>query len=103
MEDRNISTPEPTYIPVEDEARLAVDGRRMEDYGSPALNHTRTAVLWDAYLEAKGDGPLDPQDVCNLNILQKMSRNMNCYTRDGIVDIIGYAINLAKLEGFDAN
>lgn len=102
---------------VEEEARQAVDGKRQEEYGTPAVNHQRTTWLWSAYLSAKygiaPDGSLDPEnlqdgianlteeDVCNLNILQKMSREMNSHTRDGLVDQIGYVINVAKLRGYE--
>lgn len=92
--------PEPSLI--EEQARMIVDGKRQEDYGTPQANHERTGLLWDAYQDARGIGyPLTPTDVCFMNILQKISREMHSPTRDGLTDIIGYAINIAKLRGYE--
>lgn len=74
------------------EAEKVVDGKRREDYGHPKDNHRRTAEMWNAYLSCK-KGQLDPYDICILNILQKASRLANRRTRDGLVDIAGYARN----------
>jgi hypothetical protein len=94
---------------IEEEAREAVEGPRGNHYGSPKTNHGRTARLWKAYLDAKyeisnekaGYLFLDDEDVCNLNILQKMSRDMHNPTRDNLVDQVGYIINIAKLREID--
>lgn len=68
-------------------AREVVEGQRQEDYGSPAQNHTRTADLWGAYLGI----PLTPEDICMLNILQKVSRFRHSPKEDNLIDIAGYA------------
>jgi hypothetical protein len=38
---------------------------------------------------------LDAQDVCFLNILQKVSREANKHKDDTFVDIVGYVLNAA--------
>lgn len=92
---------------VEEVARQAVDGERGESYGPPQVNHERTAILWTAYLEAKygtliGEMPaLSTADVCYMNILQKMSRDMHAPKEDNIVDQVGYLINIAKLREYE--
>lgn len=94
-----------------DEAKRAVVGDRADDYDDPRVNHARTAALWNAYLHGKygADGPqtarhditLTATDVCLLNVLQKISRLENKVTRDGLVDIAGYSMNVAIVEGFE--
>jgi hypothetical protein len=70
-----------------DEARILVDGARQKDYGSPDICHSRTALLWSAYLNTE----VTARDVCMMNILQKVSRDSNASKRDNLVDICGYA------------
>lgn len=81
---------------LEEAARL-VRGRRRTDYGHPRDNHARTAALWSAYLGV----PITPTQVCMLNLLQKISRSVHRTTRDTIVDIAGYTLNIAILEGLE--
>ena len=75
------------------DAAKSVTGPRMKDYGPPSVNHARTAGLWSAYLGIH----VSPADVCFLNILQKASRSKHRITRDALVDIAGYAENIAML------
>jgi hypothetical protein len=82
-----------------DEARAAVYGARRESYGTPYTNHSRTAVMWSAYLDGKK--VLTPRDVCMLNILQKVSRDRYRETHDNVVDIAGYAENAALCDEDD--
>ena len=78
---------------------------RGENYGRPADNHRRTALLWGAYLDAKFlnadlsqyHGSLNSADVCFLNILQKIARCQNRITRDSLQDIAGYALNAVEI------
>lgn len=77
-----------------DEAHLAVEGARGRDYGHPLDNHSRTAALWAVYLGR----PVTPEDVCFLNMLQKIARCMNSVTRDGLVDLAGYARNVEMVQ-----
>jgi hypothetical protein len=73
-----------------DEAARIVDGPRQHDYGSPVLNHGRTAAMWSVLFGV----PITAEQVCWANILQKAARCMNTNTRDGLVDVAGYARNL---------
>jgi hypothetical protein len=77
-----------------DEAAAIVDGPRRADYGTPAENHGRTAALWSAYLCV----PITARQVCQLNILQKLSRDAHTAQRDNLVDIAGYARNAELLD-----
>lgn len=77
-----------------EEASEAVHGKRQEDYGHPIDNHTRTARLWSVFLKQE----ITPEQVCFLNILQKIARQMNRPTRDNLVDICGYAANIEMIE-----
>jgi hypothetical protein len=76
------------------EAQRHVHGARNEDYGHPLDNHSRTAGLWSTYLNRV----VTPEDVCMLNILQKVSRGMNSITRDTLVDVAGYAANVEMVQ-----
>lgn len=84
--------------PIEVEARGLVEGARMAHYGKPEDNHNRTRLLWQAYILAKyGEDSfpqLDEDDVCYMNLLQKIARDMEAPKRDNLVDIIGYTINI---------
>ena len=72
-----------------EEASRVVDGERMESYGRPTENHQRTADLWSAYLGRR----ITADQVCMLNLLQKISRHAHSWKRDNLVDIAGYARN----------
>ena len=81
-------------------AERIINGNRQSDNGHPTDNHSRTATLWVTYLEGKYGitVPIDPEDVCFMNILQKIGREMHRKTRDGIVDIAGYAGNIEMIR-----
>lgn len=72
---------------------------RGEIYGPPRLNHSRTANLWMAYLKNRGFArDLTPEDVCMLNILQKIARAQHgVQDEDTIQDIAGYANNILEM------
>jgi hypothetical protein len=82
------------------EADQIVGGARQKDYGNPAANHRRTAILIQAYIASKYGIviPFTPEDVCFVNILQKISRHMNAPKRDNLVDIAGYTLNVQLIE-----
>jgi hypothetical protein len=67
---------------------------RATHYGSPLTNHTRTAGLWSSYLGIA----ITPDQVCFLNILQKIARGQTQVTRDTLVDIAGYAGNIEMIQ-----
>ncbi len=76
---------------------------RQADYASPADNHGLTTTLVDAWLAARRTqcptvDRLTPEDVCMINILQKISRLANGTHADSYKDIIGYAENVAQLN-----
>ncbi len=74
-----------------DESAAAITGDRNAHYGPPEINHVRTAKFYSAYLGV----PISARQVCALNVLQKLSRDVNAEKRDNLVDIIGYAANAA--------
>lgn len=82
-------------------AREATRGERQEHYGHPRDNHGCTAALWEAYLRramnSRGALTITPRDVCNLNILQKVSRDAHLPKADNDVDVVGYSLNKATL------
>ena len=85
-----------------EEAQRIIHGPRNQDYGHPLDNHGTTASLWGAYLEAlqRRGGSLGPEDVCYLNILQKIARAVTTgvYKRDTPVDVAGYAGNVEMIQ-----
>jgi hypothetical protein len=73
-------------------AAAAVYGARQKDYGTPQQNHQLTADLLNTYFGTS----FTKEDVCIINILQKLSRmKYGEVTEDGCTDIAGYAENLA--------
>lgn len=76
-----------------------VDGSRKTTYGHPVDNHERTAELWNAFLLGKDESyRITAQDVCIMNILQKVSRLAHSIHRDSLIDICGYARNIEIIE-----
>jgi hypothetical protein len=73
-------------------------------YGPPAENHTRTAYLWSAYLRSRYSEtrPVTPDDVCFMNILQKVARCMSQAGpgQDSLEDIKGFAENILIMHGY---
>ena len=86
-----------------EEAAALIYGDRNRDYGTPLDNHSTTAALWNAYIAAlvrRGKPELDAEDVCWMNILQKISREATTGTgkRDTVVDICGYSGNIEMVR-----
>ncbi len=86
-----------------EEANSIVHGPRNEAYGHPYDNHGLTAKYWNIYLigkYGKTDGTITAEDVCFLNILQKISRAQNSLelNKDSLVDIAGYAANIEMIQ-----
>lgn len=77
-----------------DDAAAAVHGARPNDYGHPLDNHSRTARLWSTYLGRT----VSAEDVCLLNVLQKISRGMHSVTRDTLIDMAGFAANVEMIQ-----
>lgn len=76
-----------------DEAKSIVYSDREDEYGHPLINHLRTAALWCI----RKNMHFTPNDVCFMNIDQKMSRSYNKITRDTLVDIPGYILNIERI------
>lgn len=79
------------------EQAVATVQERMVTYGHPVVNHSCTADLWGAYLSRRlrMHVVVDGEDVCWMNVLQKISREANERNEDSLVDVIGFAINIA--------
>jgi hypothetical protein len=75
-------------------AKKVTRSDRRHHYGHPLENHTRTAEFWSVYLGTK----VTAEQVCMMNILQKVSRSMNKITEDTLIDIAGYAKNIQMIE-----
>lgn len=84
---------------------------RRGDYAHPQDNHQLTADLWQAWLSARLPsscssqsvvaqlpGRITPEDVCILNILQKVSRLAHGTHDDSLLDIVGYVENIGMLR-----
>lgn len=73
-----------------------VHGDRNAAYGEPAENHKCTAEIFNAAMRKKYPNWVDieTEDVCWFNVCQKISREMNSKTADGLVDIPGYIANV---------
>jgi hypothetical protein len=70
---------------------------RQETYGHPRINFTRTARLWQAYMDNKEDKTITEFDVPMFMILVKIAREQNIHNYDNLVDIIGYTKTLEML------
>ena len=83
-------------------AALAADitqNARRDAYGPPDVNHGRTATLWSAYLHSRGyPRALSTEDVCWLNVLQKISRQVHAHSDDNLTDIVGYVLNIEEIR-----
>lgn len=77
-----------------EEAKSIVTGPRQRAYGPPEINHSRTAQFWSTYLGMT----ITPRQVCEMNALQKLSRQCNGHSHDSHVDIIGFIANAAACE-----
>ena len=80
-------------------AAAVVDGPRRKAYGTPRVNHGRTAALWTALLGERLTEPLTARDVARLYVADKLSRDVHTPRRDNLLDIAGYATGVAGLEG----
>ena len=79
-----------------EEAQEIIHGPRRDDYGHPLDNHGLTAAFWESHLGEK----VTAEDVCFMNIMQKISRARTTgkITRDTLIAICGYALNLEMIQ-----
>ncbi len=89
-----------------EEALEITSNDRNHDYGEPIENHRRTMKFWkdyldEIYLRRTGfyiEFPLTEEDICWLNILQKIAREIQLPKRDNKVDTAGWARNVEMIE-----
>jgi hypothetical protein len=77
-----------------DDAKGKVCGDRHDSYGPPIDNHSRTAEGINWYLKHCGPN-IDARDICLMNVIQKISRDLHCRRADNLTDIVGFAANAA--------
>lgn len=100
-----------SYDSICDEAKEITGDDRMKQYGHPRQNFADIAALWTSFIKNKavanavankdgGTAPtIDAKDVAMMMILFKVAREQAGHKRDNIVDIAGYARNIAQIEG----
>lgn len=83
-----------------EEAARITSADRNKDYGTPLDNHAATAAFWRLWFRRKYgiDVPVDAEDVCWCNVLQKISREANAKKRDNLVDVAGYVRNVELVQ-----
>ena len=83
------------------EAEKIVFGRGEENYGHPRDNFQDEADAWTAYLRARKllarDASLEPRDIAQLNVLQKVIRDGNKPAHDNLLDQIGYTLTAERI------
>ena len=71
-----------------------INGKRVEDYGTPEDSFSRIADYWENYLRHTNllntDASVLPKDVAIMMVLFKIARLEHSYTHDSCVDICGY-------------
>ena len=89
---------------IADEAKRIVTGARRANYGKPENNFERIARLWTAHLKNTGrDVEIVAGDVSLLMILMKVARLAETPDhRDSFVDVVGYALTGAEVNGVSA-
>jgi hypothetical protein len=95
--------PAPTENSILETAIKVTSGERRRDYDSATPNHKRIAKLWNSYLGVRKNeaNPISPFDVAIMMILLKIARVVHTPTRDGFVDIAGYARCSAQIAGLE--
>ena len=65
-------------------------------YGTPLVNHTRTAGFWSVLFGVE----VTAEQVCLANVLQKISREMHgAKKEDTLDDIEGFIRNIRSIRG----
>lgn len=81
------------------EAHNIIYGDREKTYGKPSKNLQSIAIMWQVYLDARGDDTLTAKDVAVMMILLKAARLGNDIDhRDSVVDICGYAALIERCD-----
>lgn len=91
----------PASAAILNEAAEIVYGRGERDYGRPRDNFMDEALAFSGYLHARGllprDKYLNPRDIAQLNVLQKVIRDGNLPKHDNLVDAIGYSLTAHRI------
>ncbi len=84
-----------------DTARKVTEGDRRDDYGHPADDFERAALMWTGILRSKliTDQRVTAADVPLCMIAIKLARQSHRYKRDNLIDIAGYARTAAMVAG----
>jgi hypothetical protein len=84
-----------------DEAKRITAGTRRAEYGAPADDFARTALMWTGILAHKlREGQaISAMDIPLCMIAIKLARQSHCHKRDNLVDIAGYARTAAMVAG----
>lgn len=73
-------------------AASLVSGDRSEKHGDMGASFDGIAKWWQTYLDTRGPGPLDAEDIATMMLLLKVSRmRVGVYNPDDYVDAAGYA------------
>jgi len=84
-----------------DEAKRITEGTRRAEYGAPADDFARTALMWTGILARKlreGEA-ITALDIPLCMIAIKLARQSHGHKRDNLVDIAGYARTAAMIAG----
>ena len=86
-----------------DDAKEITGNDRMVEYGDPRDVFEDIAEVWNAHIKNtyKHKDKIDSKDVALLMILLKTTRELHNHKRDNIVDIAGYARNIAQIIGME--
>jgi hypothetical protein len=81
-------------------AKELIYGERENDYGHPAINLQKIAVVWSALLQHKLQADITAQDVCGLMAALKLVRAAkdNWTHEDSIIDAAGYLGLLDRIK-----
>jgi hypothetical protein len=91
-------------IAIADEAKEIVAGARRSAYGKPEQNFERIARFWTVYFQNTGrDLTISAADVSPMMRLMKEARLCESPShRDSFVDLIGYTLTGAEVNGVKA-
>ena len=103
--DSVLGTPKPDVkTAIADEAKNIVNGARRNAYGRPEDNFERIARFWKAYFENTGR-PIDLTAADVSPLMRLMKEASLCETpdhRDSFVDLVGYTLTGAEINGVAA-
>lgn len=77
-----------------------VGGARANTHGPVAVNHSKIATMWNAYLAIRQEpaAPLDAHDAALMMALLKIARTqLGAYNPDDGIDHVGYAACAAEI------